>query len=76
MTSWRGCGLHVPGVFQSVPSDKRCTCGPKIERNVGGQKLEFPPRSGEGRATSEGQGGAADEGEQNDGEVKMWGEGK
>jgi len=68
-TTWRGCGLHVPGVFNNVPEEKRCTCGPKVERDVGGKKLEFPPKYGEGKPTGLQEEGATEEIE---GEVQIW----
>ncbi|KAN0104142.1 hypothetical protein V8E51_009887 [Hyaloscypha variabilis] len=38
--TWSGCGAHVPGVMDSIPSSQRCTCEPKIERD--GKK--YPPQ--------------------------------
>ncbi|KAF2134513.1 hypothetical protein P153DRAFT_391849 [Dothidotthia symphoricarpi CBS 119687] len=31
-TTWWGCGKHVPGVMQNIPSEQWCTCAPRVER--------------------------------------------
>ncbi|KAF2671081.1 hypothetical protein BT63DRAFT_423337 [Microthyrium microscopicum] len=38
-TTWRGCGNHVPGVFESVPKDQWCECEPKVTK----EGHEYPP---------------------------------
>lgn len=39
--TWWGCGLHIPGVLDSVPEAERCGCEPKVE--VDGVK--YPPKA-------------------------------
>jgi hypothetical protein len=38
-TTWWGCGKHVPGVMENIPSEQWCTCAPRVERE--GHK--YPP---------------------------------
>ncbi|EUC51409.1 hypothetical protein COCMIDRAFT_79274 [Bipolaris oryzae ATCC 44560] len=38
--TWWGCGKHVAGVMESIPSDQWCTCVPRIEQE--GQ--QYPPK--------------------------------
>ena len=38
-TTWWGCGNHIAGVMESVPSDQWCTCGPRIEK----EGHQYPP---------------------------------
>ncbi|EFQ99001.1 hypothetical protein MGYG_02012 [Nannizzia gypsea CBS 118893] len=47
--TWRGCGLHVPGVLDSVPKEEWCTCVPK--KTVNDQ--EYPPMAGKGHREGE-----------------------
>ncbi|KAK0711253.1 hypothetical protein B0H67DRAFT_455999, partial [Lasiosphaeris hirsuta] len=39
--AWRGCGSHIPAVFNNVPEDQWCTCDPKVE--VDGKS--YPPQA-------------------------------
>jgi hypothetical protein len=38
-TTWWGCGKHVPGVMESIPSEQWCTCAPRVER----EGHQYPP---------------------------------
>ncbi|KAM5496601.1 Transcriptional regulator of nonfermentable carbon utilization [Microsporum canis] len=47
--TWKGCGLHVPGVLDSVPKEEWCTCVPKKTVN----DKEYPPMVGKGHKEGE-----------------------
>jgi hypothetical protein len=49
-TTWWGCGQHIPMVMDPVPQSERCTCNPKTTID----SKEYPPKSGEGKASSTG----------------------
>lgn len=39
-TTWWGCGLHVPMVFETIPETEWCVCAPKVEK----EGKEYPPK--------------------------------
>jgi hypothetical protein len=43
-STWFGCGRHVPSVMDTIPSEDRCTCEPKVEK----EGKEYPPMAESG----------------------------
>ncbi|KAE9391895.1 hypothetical protein BT96DRAFT_291560 [Gymnopus androsaceus JB14] len=41
VTSWIGCGMHIPSVMDKVADDQRCECEPQVE--LDGKK--YPPKA-------------------------------
>jgi len=42
--TWFGCGQHVPSVMDAIPTEGRCTCEPKVEKDG----KEYPPKAKSG----------------------------
>jgi len=53
-TTWWGCGQHIPAVMDSVPQSEWCTC----ESKTTADGKQYPPKNGEGKASSTGDYGA------------------